>query len=412
MLRPASLIAPCALALLFAPAAAAAPASHSASIDPSIDRALHAGTPGQRSALGQAEVIIVLDSDADAAMLSRLQAAGASLHDVEGKPLAHRRFVPTRISAAALANLAKLPGIQRIALAPPRSPLPMDHSADLIALDAARGARPALDLLTGKGVVVADLDSNAEVFHPQFFNADAGWFDWIDVNSNGVLDPGVDAIDFDRDGKAGAKEKAVLLRQQTMYAWYGDFVDARPDGFDPSIDWLYFDDNGNGARDYGKDKGFDDKVAALGEPLFVPDDVNRNGKLDVGERVARLGTSKFKKVYVHIENWGSFDHVFERGVDLSNHKNDYTDGAYGMDEAHHGSGVLSIVAGDVPLVGRRWVGVAPDADLILGYELSNSAAAGLTWALEQKPDVVLHETAAWTGIPLDGSDVYSTMVDE
>jgi len=412
MLRPASLIAPCALVLLLAPAALAAPQGRTASIDPAIERALHAGVPGQRSARGQAEVIIVLDADADAAMLSRLHAAGANLHKAEGRTLSHRRFVPTRIDAAALENLARLKGVRRIALAPARSPLPMEHSAALLALDAARGARPALDLLTGKGIVVADLDSNAEVFHPQFFNADAGWFDWIDVNANGALDPGVDAIDLDRDGKAGAKEKAVLLRQQTMYAWYGDFVDARPDGFDPSIDWLYFDDNGNKERDYGKDKGFDDKSAALGEPLFVPDDVNRNGKIDVGERVARLGTSKFKKIYVHIENWGSFDHVFERGVDLSSHINNYTEGAYGFDEALHGSGVLSIVAGDVPLVGRRWVGIAPDADLILGYELASSTGVGLTWALEQKPDVVLHEMAAWTGVPLDGSDVLSTMVDE
>lgn len=412
MLRPALLIAPCALALLIAPAVDAAPASRTASVDPAIARALHAGVPGQRSALGSAEVIVVLDRDADASMLARLQAAGASLHRTQGKLLSHRRFVPTRVSAAALAKIAQLPGVLRIALAPPRSPLPMDSSSSLIALDAARGARPALDLLTGKGVVVADLDSNAEVFHPQFFNADAGWFDWIDVNSNGVLDPGTDAIDLDRDGTAGAKEKATLLKQQTMYAWYGDFVNARPAGFDPSIDWLYFDDNGNKERDYGKAKGFGDDVAALGEPLFVPDDVNRNGKIDKGERVARLGSSKFKKVYVHIENWGNVDHVFERGVDLSSHQNNYTDGAYGMDEAHHGSGVLSIVAGDVPLVGRRWVGIAPDADLILTYEMGASAGVGLTWTLEQKPDVVLHETAAWTGIPLDGSDVLSAMVDE
>lgn len=412
MLRPACVFAPCALALLLAPAALAAPRAQGASVDPAIDRALHTGVPGQRSALGQAEVILVLADDADAGMLARLQTTGASLHSVEGRPLAHRRFVPCRVTASSLAQLATLPGVRRIALAPPPSPLPMDHSADLIALAAARGARPALDLLTGKGIVVADLDSNAELFHPQFFRADAGWFDWIDVNGNGVLDPGVDAIDLDHDGKAGGKEKASLLKQQTMYAWYGNFVNARPDGFDPSIDWLYFDDNGNGERDYGKAKGFDDTVAALGEPLFVPDDVNRNGKLDVGERVARLGNSKFKKVWVHIENWGSFDHVFERGVDLSSHVNNYTDGAYGFDEAMHGSGVLSIVAGDVPLVGRRWVGIAPDADLILGYELASSTGVALTWALEQKPDVVLHEMAAWTGMPLDGSDVLSTMVDE
>ncbi len=416
MIRRLPWIAPLALSLL--PAAASAAPPSAPRIDPAIDRALHAGIPASRAArmhrapAGKADVVLELDRAPDTAMLDRLRQRGAVLRQVQGAYLRHGRFVPARVDAPTIDALSTLPGVRRIALAPPRSPLPMDHSSELIALSAARGARPALDLLTGDGIVVADLDSNAEVFHPQFFRADAGWFDWIDTNHNGVLDPGVDAIDLDRDGKANSSEKATLLKQQTMYAWYGDFVKARPDGFDPSIDWLYLDANGNGARDYGKSKGFDDSVPAFGEPLFVPDDVNLNGRVDIGERVARLGSSKFKKVYVHIENWGDVDHVFERGVDLSTHRNNYTDGAYGYDEALHGSGVLSIVAGDVPLIARRWVGLAPDADLLLGYELSSSSAGALTWALEQKPDVVLHETANWTGIALDGSDVMSSMVDE
>jgi len=354
--------------------------------------------------------VLVLDRNATPAILKKITDTGAVLHTANGSPIYYRRFVPVQVNQASLAKLATVAEAERIALMPQKSPLPMDHIADLIGLESARGSRPAIDRLTGKGVVVADLDSNAEVFHPQFFRGDAGYFDWIDVNGNGVLDPGVDAIDLDGDGVAGPDEIAVLLRQQTYSSW-GGVVDARSSGFDPSIDWLYLDTNKNGRRDYGSANGFDDSVPAFGEPLFVPDDVNRNGRIDVGERLVRLGSSKFRKVYVDLNPYVKFKHIFERGVDLSSHKNNFSEtDLYGMDEALHGTAVLSIIAGDVPLVGRRWVGIAPDVELVLGYEVS--AGSSLAWVLDQLPDVVLYEMAGWTGTPLDGSDVMSSMLDE
>lgn len=36
---------------------------------------------------------------------------------------------------------------------------------------------------------------------------------------------------------------------------------------------------------------------------------------------------------------------------------------------------------------------------------------GVTWALKQKPDVMVHEMAPWTGSPLDGSDALSALID-
>jgi hypothetical protein len=146
-----------------------------------------------------------------------------------------------------------------------------------------------LELLTGKGVLVADLDTNADVFPPQFFFADAGYYDWIDVDGDKVFSPGKDAIDLDRSGKAGSKEVALLLRAET-HDRYGKLAPkARSADFDPAIDWLYLDEDGDGKRDYGAAAGFDDAVPAMGEPLFVPDDLDRSGKLDPGERVARAG---------------------------------------------------------------------------------------------------------------------------
>jgi len=402
-----------ALSTLAAPLRAATPTIHS-----TVRTAVRTGLMGPASARlaaptpGSVPVIIELANGATPAVLDRLELAGASLRRVDGRPLRYRRFVPARVDAAALTHLSKMSGVVSVALAPVRSPHPMDRSAELIGLAAARGARPALDLLTGKGIVVADLDSNADVYHPQFFRADAGYFDWIDVNDNGRFDPGVDSIDLDRDGTADPTETAKPIIAETLYTFYGTPVPARDVTFDPSMDWLYLDENGNDERDYGAGKGFDDTTPAFGEPIFVPDDVDRNGLLGPGERVARLGSSKFRKVYVHIEYYGNVDHVFERGVDLSSLELDYTGGVFGYGDALHASGVLSIVAGDVALPGRRWVGIAPDADLLLGFEVAQDSSSSITWALGEKPDVMLHETAGWTGYPLDGSDAYSHMVDD
>jgi hypothetical protein len=387
-------------------------------VDPSVMRAMATGIVGPRSLQmgplqsGKAPVILELTAPASTASLGDLVARGARLRTAQGEPLWHDRFVPAMLDPTALQAVLASPHVRRVRSSPASTGLlPLDHSAALMGLAGARGSRPALDLLTGEGIVVADLDSNADVFHPQFFRADAGWHDWIDVNGDGVFEPGVDAIDLDRDGSAGPTETAAWLKARTLLLHYGDEVPARGDAFDPSIDWVYLDENDNGQRDYGAASGFTDGVPAFGEPLFVPDDVNRNGRIDVGERVARLGTSKFKKVYVHIEYYAEVDRVFVRGVDMSSHKQDFTGGAYGYSDALHGTGVLSIVAGDVPLVGRRWVGIAPDADLLLGFEVAQEGAKALTWALGQKPDVMLHEIATWTGEPMDGSDAYSSMVD-
>src|SRR6185436_14226500 len=73
-----------------------------------------------------------------------------------------------------------------------------------------------------------------------------------------------------------------------------------------------------------------------------------------------------------------------------------------------------IVAGDVPLVGRRWVGIAPDAELIEGFEVDQNESlplAATAWALKEKPNVMLYELAVWTGVALDGSDPLSSMID-
>ncbi|HEX7665945.1 MAG TPA: S8 family serine peptidase, partial [Polyangiaceae bacterium] len=190
----------------------------------------------------------------------------------------------------------------------------------------------------------------------------------------------------------------------------------RSDSFDPGLDWVYLDTNGNGTRDYGVDAGFDETTPAYGEPLFTPDDVNRNGKVDVGERFVRLGTSKFKMIRVSLTYPKKVSGTYTRGTDLIKTPTDITGGAlYGFDDAYHATGVSTILAGDLPLVGRRWVGIAPDADLLTSFDVESTGTGlpvqGVAWLLQQKPDVMLHELALWADVPLDGSDQLSTIID-
>src|SRR5262249_1320548 len=73
------------------------------------------------------------------------------------------------------------------------------------------------------------------------------------------------------------------------------------------------------------------------------------------------------------------------------------------------------LVGDVPLVGRRWVGIAPEAEVVVAWDIEYTQTGlpvkGLTWALNEKPQVALHEMAPWVGSPLDGSDPISAMID-
>ncbi len=403
---------------------AAAPSlaqTRAAVIDPNIVRALDTGLTGPfvRSAPvpGKTTVLIELASPATPAISSMLARSGVKLAFAEGKALAYDRFVPADVTPQSLAALAKMSEVKRVTLASARGPLPLDQSATLMRLADARGARADLDELDGDGTLIADIDSLVDPFQPAFFKGDAGYFDWIDQDGDGVFTPGKDAIDLDQNGTGDASEVAELIEAKQV-DYYGKDTGARAsDAFDPSVDFLFIDSNGNGARDFGASNGFDDTTPAFGEPLFVPDDVNKNGTLDVGERVVRLGTSKFRKIYVNLDYPPyTANHTYVRGVDLSASKIDYSSGGLeGFPDAFHATGVNTILVGDVPLVGRRWVGIAPNADVEVAWDVEQTQQGlpvkGLTWALQDKPDVGLFELAVWTSVPVDGTDALSTMID-
>ncbi len=387
-------------------------------LDPNVTRAIETGLVGGGhrgpGITGRAKVLIELAAPATEESLAQLHAAGAELKQVQGKTLFYRRFVPARVTAESVAKVAALPAVVHISHASGRGPMPLDRSAEIVRLADARGARPDLDFLTGTGVVIGDVDSLVDPFQPAFFKGDAGYFDWIDTDGDGVLTPGVDSIDLNQNGVADAGEIAVWL-PVTPIDYLGPVKARTISAFDPGIDWLYIDVNGDGKRNYGDAAGFDDTAPALGEPLFVPDDVNLNGKVDVGERLVRLGTSKFRKIQVTLTTPDT-DDLFVRGSNLSKAKVDYSGGTlYGYADAEHATGVNTILIGDVPLVGRRWVGMAPDAEVVLAWDDTDETGLpidGATFVLGETPNVMLYELAPWTGQALDGTDPLSQLIDE
>lgn len=396
--------------LLAAPAAA----------QPHVDATLRAGqgpgwlpggTPGST---GRVELLVRL-RDADAfARVEALGNRGVRVARAEGAPLRWRDWVLVRADARGVDALRASTAVRSLHVAPPAGRPPLDRSRMLLGVDGARGAAGVSDRLTGRGVVVADLDSHVDVFHPDFFYGDAGWFDWIDTDGDGAFTAGVDAVDLDRDGEASEAEVGRVLRGAHV-DFYGNPTDplTQPT-FDPAVDWIYLDTDGDGERSFGAADGFDDDDPAFGEPLFVPDDVDRDGRLEPHERLVRLGGSKLRASYVRLAHPSlpAHDHVYRRGVDLSATPGDLTGGVYGYSDTLHATGVLGILAGGVNLPSRRFVGVAPDAELLNAFELGETDAARTMWTYMQEPDVILHEYVLWTRIPLDGSDVYSTLIDE
>lgn len=329
----------------------------------------------------------------------------------------HGDLVLVRVGAVGVSSLAASRLVERALDARTSRPwLPLERSRALLRLDAAWARafpdRAMREGYTGRGVTIADVDSAIDVFHPAFFRGDGGYVDWIDVDGDGVLTPGRDAIDLDGDGLVGEGETARVLRAAPVDLGGGSVAGARPDGFHPGFDWLYLDTDGDGRRDTALDTDVREDTPALGEPLFTPDDADRDGVLGPHERLVRLGTSKIARFYVDLIGPRiPFRREYVRGTDLRFARRDYTGGIYGYGDTLHGTGVLGILAGDLPLVGRRWVGVAPDAELVGAFYWGDTQSEPVMWALSQGADVVLHEYVNWTREALDGGDALGALID-
>jgi subtilisin family serine protease len=357
--------------------------------------------PASALAAPRVGLVLELDRRPDEASLRALERRGAHFERdargaAEGLVLASgRRLLAAQVPIALTAELEGLQGLVRLHAdaRPMEFPRPLVQTTETIGASGVWGMRDALGAeLDGEGLTICDIDSGIDVLHPMFFRDDGGGFDFIDVDGDGELTPGVDTVDL------GAGP--VLVRH--LNGVVSSYWDAAPrfgtdaEAYDPRYDYLYADENGSGVREAGAGAGFVEATPSYGERLFVPDDADGNGRLDVGERLIALGSSKIKAFRLGNE-------VYRRGSNLIEAP---------LDEAmSHGTGAASVLAGGQ--LGRSGlVGVAPGAELVMATDTRGEREVAMAqFCIREGARVVLHEYAPWVGYHLDGSSPMEQLID-
>ncbi len=257
--------------------------------------------------------------------------------------------------------------------------------------------------LTGKGVIVGDVDSGIDVFHPMFFFADGGEFSWVDVNGDGKLTPGDDGIDKNGDGKISEKEiiRYVEISDNT-WGMLGS-LGAEPRKYNPGFDFLYIDANGNKKRDFGPKSGFTESEPTYGEQFFIALDDNKNEKIEAGEKLVALKTSKIRSVRQR-------DGIIRRrGIDLILTEED---------KNGHGTGVAGLIIGGHYGV-QKIHGLAPDAEMVFSsiqYAYTPRFVRNfpelISFLKDEKVNILLFEDGEWMWEFMDGSSEEEEMVNQ
>ncbi len=306
-----------------------------------------------------------------------------------------RRFVPIEGTPRALLRAAA-DGLA-IAVEPTLvSPEPSVGEASGLHATAAHGPLPQ-DGPRGRGVRIVVFDSSIDVYHPEFFEADGGAYPWIDVDGDGALTPGIDAIDTDVDGEVAPHEVLRLLDHGARYVVDGAVEYVGPDGaLDPAVDYLFVDFDGDGERTYGP--GFPEDTPGYGEPLLLPDDADGDGVITGDERLLLLSTSKVAAVH-------DGTRIFERGVDLVEL------GRRLVSQTRHGTATLGTLVGGHDRVFRRQRGLAIDAEVRL-FDLTQGGTfvEAQQWADDTDTNLMLLEVATWD-TQLDGTGPLDGIVD-
>lgn len=337
-----------------------------------------------------------------------IEATGARLRrDQRGQVWRLGRLCAVMAPWDSISALSRIGEIERIELArAPGASLHLDVSVPEIEADGAWEIDDYLGRpIDGAGVIAADFDSGIDVFHPMFFHLDGGVYEWIDMGDDGRFDPGEDAVDLDGDGREDEGERLVLLEGVLLSSGRG-----WQDGYyDTDLDWLFVDTDLDGERDFGPAAGYTDLDPSFGEMIFVADDANHNGQLDVGELLIGLGTSKILATLI----WP--DTIRYRGMDLIETPvvDPFWEEHYGRDDrADHGTGVTSILGGGWAGSGRRVTGVAPGVELVIvDFNNDLGLAASLPWVISLGASVGSHPYGHKVFSFLDGSSNDELAID-
>ncbi|MCD6334547.1 MAG: VCBS repeat-containing protein [Candidatus Latescibacteria bacterium] len=325
-------------------------------------------------------------------ILSELEDRGVGFYRMDGEILHVGRIYGARISWAALPALEENEAVERIESCwHPKVVSPLDVSGPEIQADQVWNLSARPPALTGQGVRIAMFDTGVDVFHPTFWRADGEPVHWMDKNDNARFDNGVDGVDTDGDG--------VFDLDEVLRFWDTEIVDHHyqfspiPGVFEADLDWLYNDRNRNGRRDFGPEAGFTGSDPTFGEPMYGIVDGNGNNALDPGEKLIPLHTCK---IVASLENNG----IERRGGGLL-----YDRG----DGVNHGTCSCGIAAGGASL-GRRLVGIAPGAELLVANRANLSPEWYIPWARKLGADIMVYEFGTWLFEFMDGSSNLEQMI--
>jgi subtilisin family serine protease len=257
--------------------------------------------------------------------------------------------------------------------------------------------------LTGKGVIIGDVDSGIDVFHPMFFFADGGEFEWIDVNGDGRITPGEDGVDRNTNGSIDKDEVLRYIEIKDNTWGMLSSLGSNPRAYNPEFDFLYIDLNSNKKRDFGTAAGFKESDPSYGEPYFIALDENKNGIIDKGEKLVALKTSKIRAVRQR-------DNVIRRrGTDLIETEED---------ENGHGTGVAGLIIGGHYGV-QKIHGIAPDAEMVFSsirYDYTPRFVRNFPdlvgFLKDEKVNILLFEDGEWMWEFMDGSSEEEEMVNQ
>lgn len=379
--------------LLFAPLLLAA---GPAVLSPILrDSALYARVAPRTVELARVRVSVRFETPPTAEMLCALRARGATVIEIPGHgPAVIGKLVSVEAPFDRLSALAALPGVARIEPAGMSRPhRPLDHQKDLTGASVAWSPPGAeLESILGEGVIVADHEGGMDIYHPDFFRPDGGYFDWIDHDGDGLAGVG-DRLDLDGDGTA---ESRLSVIESLTYDSFSQRYIQSPEGYQPDLDFIFIDLNENGERDAGRADGFDDTIPAFGEPVFAADDLDRDGTLEPGEPLIRLKTSKVRAIY-------DYGRLYERGVNLTDYivRDEF--------DFYHGTSCIGGVGAGWPGL-RRYTGMAPGAELVMINSFTDEVA-GIAAAKMLGAHLSFYETSL-PDLVQDGSDPFSLAIDE
>ncbi len=345
-------------------------------------------------------VTVEFDHVLSASEIDAFEAAGISFHYIDGEVARTRSIYPVRVPWSEIDSFTDREEVLRIESNwnPAVFPL-LDVSNHEIEADSAWAYMDPYGYpITGRGIRIADFDTGIDVFHPSFFYADGDTFDWINYDGSGPFDPDYDGVDLNENGSLDYGERLRFMEgyiYDPAEVWGSGYPSNSDNVYQTYWDWLFNDANENGYRDFGPLNGFTESDPTYGELLFIALDEDDDGMLEDGERIVALNTSK---IYATM-NADSTERV--RGVDLI-----YSD----SDTRGHGTPVAGILAGGTP--GRhRFTGIAPDAELLMGYYFSDVAISYLIpWARSRGADVMLYEFGGFIWRYLDGSSLEEQLI--